>query len=60
MGSRGGPSAEIHEPPSNESIRRSIAAGRKIQAVKDYRELHNVGLREAKDAVEELECTSRL
>jgi ribosomal protein L7/L12 len=57
MGSRGGESPEIHEPPSDESIRRSIAGGRKIQAIKDYRKLHNVGLREAKDAVEELART---
>jgi ribosomal protein L7/L12 len=32
-----------------------IQSGRKIDAIKLYRELHGTGLKEAKDAVESLE-----
>lgn len=42
-------------PPANlsdEQIRRTAAQGQKIQAIKWYRTLHGVGLKEAKDAVE--------
>lgn len=35
-------------------LRRLIAAGQKIQAIKVYRELYGVGLKEAKDAVDVL------
>jgi large subunit ribosomal protein L7/L12 len=35
-------------------VQRLLAAGRKIEAIKLYRELNGVGLKEAKDAVERL------
>ena len=38
-----------------DSIRRLIADGNKIEAIKVYREQKGVGLVEAKDAVEEIE-----
>lgn len=34
-----------------------IQSGRKIDAIKLYRELHGTGLKEAKDAIESLERT---
>ena len=36
-----------------------VRAGRKIQAVRRYRELHGTGLKEAKDAVDALEARLR-
>jgi ribosomal protein L7/L12 len=36
------------------SILKHISEGRKIEAIKEYRALFNVGLKEAKDAVEGL------
>lgn len=38
------------------TLRELIFARRKIEAIKEYRELTNVGLKEAKDAVEEIEA----
>lgn len=40
---------------ASKSVRAELAAGRKIQAIKLYREEHGVGLKEAKDAVEALQ-----
>jgi len=37
-----------------EDVKRLIAAGQKIQAIKMYREIYGVGLKEAKDAVEQM------
>jgi ribosomal protein L7/L12 len=37
-----------------DEIRRMALAGNKIEAIKRYREIHGVGLKEAKDAVEKL------
>jgi hypothetical protein len=37
-----------------EQIHNDLFAGRKINAIKTYREATNVGLKEAKDAVEEM------
>jgi hypothetical protein len=37
------------------TIRNAVLAGRKIEAIKLYREYSGLGLKEAKDAVEELE-----
>jgi len=37
---------------SDAQIRELALAGRKIEAIKRYRQLHRVGLKEAKDAVE--------
>lgn len=36
------------------TVESALAAGRKIEAIKLYRQEHGVGLREAKDAIEEL------
>jgi ribosomal protein L7/L12 len=36
-------------------IEQELRAGRKINAIKLYREAHNVGLKEAKDAIDEME-----
>jgi ribosomal protein L7/L12 len=36
-------------------IEAELRAGRKINAIKLYREAHNVGLKEAKDAIDEME-----
>jgi ribosomal protein L7/L12 len=41
-------------PGATNSVEAALAAGRKIEAIKLYREQHGVGLREAKDAVEAL------
>ncbi len=43
-------------PPAEEpEIRRLLAAGKKIEAIKRYREATGLGLKEAKDAVEAME-----
>jgi ribosomal protein L7/L12 len=43
------------EPNSGtDEIRRMVLAGNKIEAIKQYRKIHGVGLKEAKDAVEKL------
>jgi len=39
----------------DEDILRLLKAGEKIMAIKCYRELHGLGLKEAKDAVELIE-----
>ena len=39
-----------------EAVRKYLAAGEKIQAIKVYREATGVGLKEAKDAVEAMEA----
>jgi ribosomal protein L7/L12 len=45
---------DVHEPEPDvpDVVLRELLAGRKIQAIKEYREATGVGLREAKDAVE--------
>jgi ribosomal protein L7/L12 len=46
---------DIAEPkPEFPSVLQKLEQGRKIQAIKLYREQTGVGLKEAKDAVEEL------
>lgn len=42
-------------PPVDASPEQHLRAGNKIAAIKRYRELHGVGLKEAKDAVEAME-----
>jgi ribosomal protein L7/L12 len=43
-------------PPAGlERVQAALAAGQKIEAIKHYRELTGVGLKEAKDAVDALE-----
>ena len=41
-------------PDRFETVRAHLAAGRKIEAIKEYRRLTGVGLKEAKDAVEQM------
>lgn len=41
-----------HAPPTEERVDELLRAGRKIEAIKAYRLLHGVGLKEAKEAVE--------
>ena len=48
----------IYPAPGAESdadVRRLLESGEKILAIRCYRSLHNVGLKEAKEAVEALE-----
>jgi len=40
---------------SDADVRRLLESGEKIMAIRCYRELHHVGLREAKEAVELME-----
>ena len=40
--------------PTVEDVKRLAKAGEKILAIKMYRQVHNVGFKEAKDAVEKL------
>jgi ribosomal protein L7/L12 len=42
------------QPPTMADVERLAKAGQKITAIKFYREIHNVGLKEAKDAVEKM------
>ena len=42
---------------NEEQIIRELRRGRKIEAVRLYREQHQVGLKEAKDAVDQIEPT---
>ena len=47
--------SSLPDPPedvTDEDIRKVAKMGQKIQAIKWYRSLHSVGLKEAKDAVE--------
>jgi ribosomal protein L7/L12 len=39
-------------PPSPATIDALLRAGQKIEAIKQYRAMHGVGLKEAKDAVD--------
>ncbi|WP_442877600.1 ribosomal protein L7/L12 [Dactylosporangium sp. AC04546] len=45
---------EVPEPPGPAGLLDELQAGRKIQAIKLYREATGAGLKEAKDAVEAL------
>ena len=40
--------------PTMENVERLVAAGEKILAIKMYREIYRVGLKEARDAVEKM------
>ena len=51
---RTGP-APVCPPEVLAKLREHLKAGRKIEAIKAYREATDVGLKEAKDAVEALE-----
>jgi ribosomal protein L7/L12 len=45
--------------PITPEIAAAIRAGRKIEAIKLYRQAHGVGLKEAKDAVDAYEAATR-
>jgi ribosomal protein L7/L12 len=49
-----GPSSGVPTAPTEDSIRELVLHGRKIDAIKAYRTLHRVGLKDAKQAVERL------
>ena len=43
------------EPPENRAIREALLAGNKIHAIKLYRSLYGVSLKDAKDAIDAME-----
>ncbi|MCA9752897.1 MAG: ribosomal protein L7/L12 [bacterium] len=49
-----GPTAPGWIDPERASVQELVLAGQKIQAIKRYREENGVGLKEAKEAVEEI------
>ncbi len=49
------PQPETYSQPSLDQVRDLLNSGNKITAIKIYREIYNVGLKEAKDAVEAME-----
>jgi ribosomal protein L7/L12 len=49
------PTSDLMADPRFEDVRRFIRRGQKIDAIKRHRELTGVGLKESKDAVEDLE-----
>lgn len=46
------------ERASDDDVRRILEAGHKIEAIKIYRQVHGVGLKEAKEAVEAMQGRS--
>ena len=49
--------SSLPDPPENvtdEDIRKVARLGQKLQAIKWYKSLHNVGLKDAKEAVEKM------
>ena len=54
MGRGGAPGIPPHGKPTMEDVKRLVLSGRKIDAIRCYREIHQVSLAEAKDAVENL------
>lgn len=44
----------VPEPPVDDEIKTLIAEGEKIKAIKRYREITGVGLKEAKDYIDKL------
>jgi large subunit ribosomal protein L7/L12 len=47
------------DPPETRAIREALLSGNKIQAIKLYRYLYGVGLKEAKDAIDAMEGSLR-
>jgi len=45
--------------PPGAAVEELVRRGRKIEAIRRYRELHGVGLKDAKDAVERVEAALR-
>uniref|UniRef100_B8HS36 Large ribosomal subunit protein bL12 C-terminal domain-containing protein n=1 Tax=Cyanothece sp. (strain PCC 7425 / ATCC 29141) TaxID=395961 RepID=B8HS36_CYAP4 len=50
---------ETVAPKSSPTVEELIRSGRKIDAIKYYRQLYGVGLKEAKEAVDSLERQQR-
>jgi ribosomal protein L7/L12 len=50
---------DLGSDPITPEIAEAIRSGRKIEAIKLYREAHGVGLKEAKDAVDAYEAAVR-
>jgi ribosomal protein L7/L12 len=48
--------APVRPPDPSDEVERLLAAGRKIEAVKVYRQAHQTGLKEAKQAVDAIEA----
>lgn len=48
-----------HPPVQPDDVEGLVRAGRKIDAIKAFRARHRVGLKEAKDAVDALDCQLR-
>ena len=48
----GNPQIQPHERPEIRAIREAMLSGNKIQAIKLYRSVYGVGLKEAKDAID--------
>lgn len=53
-GSSSGKSYPLPKDTTHEDIRTLAEQGKKIEAIKLYRALHDVGIKEAKDAVEDM------
>ena len=49
---------KVNPAQANDEIQQLIKGGQKIEAIKLYREIHHVGLAEAKTAIENFEKTS--
>ena len=47
------------ETSRNEPVRQAVLAGNKILAIKIYREIYGVGLKQAKDAIDTIEREMR-
>ena len=45
--------------PAGAAVEELVRRGRKIEAIRRYREQHGVGLKDAKDAVDRVEATLR-
>jgi ribosomal protein L7/L12 len=48
-----------HDQPAGADVEELVRRGRKIEAIRRYREQHGVGLKDAKDAVDRVEATLR-
>jgi len=42
------------QAPTDDDVKRLVETGQKIEAIKLYREIHHVGLKEAKDEVDKM------